>query len=334
MNKIVITGGAGFIGSHILERACGDHPDAEVVVYDKMTYAGDIRNIQHLLTEQRIDLVVGDICDFDLARRVLEDADLLIHAAAESHVDNSFGNSLHFTMTNVYGTHVLMEASRLQKVPRIVHISTDEVYGEILTGDSDEDSALNPTNPYSASKAGAEMAVRGYLACYRMPIIVVRANNIFGIRQFPEKIVPKFTLLQHFGMKLPIHGTGKNRRHYLAAEDFAEAIMLLVHQGRIGEIYNVGSHDERTNLEVARMICDIYGHNVEDAVILVEDRPFNDARYSIATDKIAALGWEPRRNLRDELPRIVHWYRENSGRFRSAMGLTKQAVKSEVPVEV
>lgn len=319
MRKIVITGAAGFIGSHITEKVHADFPEAKIVVLDKMTYAADIRNLMPLLDSERIELVVGDICDFSLASRVLERTDLLIHAAAESHVDNSFGNSLQFTMTNVYGTHSLLEAARLQNVSHIVHVSTDEVYGQVIEGESREDSPFNPTNPYSASKASAEMIVTGYLNCYGMPIKIIRGNNVFGIRQFPEKIIPKFILLLHFGLKLPLHGTGLNTRHYISAVDFADATMALIEKGEFNEIYNVGSHDEHTNREVARMICDAFGRNFDSSIMFVEDRPFNDARYAIDTSKIESLGWRPIQSLTDELTSIVDWYRFNAERYRSAM---------------
>ncbi|GGB47999.1 dTDP-glucose 4,6-dehydratase [Tistrella bauzanensis] len=319
MPKIVITGGAGFIGSHITDHICEQFPDYDVVVFDKMTYAADIRNIQHLVANERIELVVGDICDFDLACRVVDGADYVVHAAAESHVDNSFGNSLLFTMTNVYGTHAMMEACRRMGVKRIVHVSTDEVYGEVLDGAADESTVLNPTNPYSASKAGAEMIISGYLHSYRMPIVTVRGNNIYGIRQYPEKIIPRFSLLLECGKKLTIHGAGNNRRHFLAAEDFAAAIVLLMRKGEIGEIYNIGSEDEFENIIVAGMIAQTFGYALDDVVEYVPDRPFNDRRYAIDSRKIRELGWAPERHLLDDLPRVVGWYRENAPRFRRLM---------------
>ena len=318
MNRIVITGGAGFIGSHVVERAVQEWPNAQIVVLDKMTYAADYRNLHDLLLTNRVQLVVGDICDFDLALRVLRGTDLMIHLAAESHVDSSFGNSRLFTQTNVHGSHTLMEACRQEKVSRIVHVSTDEVYGEVLTGAVDETSHLNPTNPYSASKAAAEMIVSGYLHSFHLPVVTLRGNNVFGPRQFPEKLIPCCCMSLIDGRRIPIHGTGENSRHFLAATDMAEAIITLVHKGENGEVYNVGSNEEFANLEVARMICDQFGVDLADAVEFVPDRPFNDRRYAITWDKLEGLGWKPQRRFKEELPLVVQWYRDNAERYHSA----------------
>ncbi|WP_372084635.1 dTDP-glucose 4,6-dehydratase [Tistrella mobilis] len=316
MPKIVITGGAGFIGSHIAYHVRDQFPAHQLVIYDKMTYAADVRNIQDLTATGDAELVIGDVCDFDLACNVVAGADYVVHAAAESHVDNSFGNSLLFTRTNVYGTHTMLEACRRMGVKRIVHVSTDEVYGEVRTGAADETTFLNPTNPYSASKAGAEMVISGYLHSYRMPIVTARGNNIYGIRQYPEKIIPRFTMLLDCGKKLTVYGSGKNRRHYLAAEDFAAAIVLLMRRGEVGGIYNIGSEDEFENIEIAGMIADIFGHTLEDVLDFVPDRPFNDWRYAIDSSRIRALGWAPQHRLVDDLAGVVQWYRDNRSRFQ------------------
>lgn len=323
MKKIVITGGSGFIGSHIVEHFCNACPGADIVVLDKMTYAADIRNILPLMTSRKIRLVVGDVCDLDLCLNTVRGADLVIHAAAESHVDNSFGNSLEFTKTNALGTHCLMEACRVAEVPRIIHVSTDEVYGQVITGTADEESRLLPTNPYSASKAAAEMIISGYRQSYNLPVVMVRANNIFGIRQYPEKIIPKFLISLMAGRPLTIHGNGQNRRHYLSAWDFAEALELLASSGEIGETYNVGTVEEYTNLEMARMLSALFDLDVKNTVLFVKDRPFNDFRYAVEWSKISALGWKPRRSLIEELPEIARWYADNFGRYESAVNLQR-----------
>lgn len=317
MKKIVITGGAGFIGSHIVEYFVRKYPDSEIVVFDKMTYAADIRNILHLVTDASIQLLVGDICNLETCTRAVKGADLVIHAAAESHVDNSFGNSLEFTQTNVVGTHSLMEACRHANVGRIIHVSTDEVYGEIINGTADESVPLRPTNPYSASKAAAEMIIRGYLHSSKLPVVTVRANNIFGIRQFPEKIIPKFLISLMMGRPLTIHGNGRNRRHYLSAWDFAEAIDMLVRFGEVGEIYNIGTQEEYTNLDMARMISELFGLKTDDTVVFIEDRPFNDFRYAVDWSHMAALGWQPKRHLSEELATMAKWYNDNLERYES-----------------
>ncbi|MBW7860629.1 MAG: GDP-mannose 4,6-dehydratase [Rhodocyclaceae bacterium] len=320
MRKIVVTGGAGFAGSHIVDELCRTRPDVRVLVFDKMTYAGDVRNIAHHLLEDRIGLLVGDVAHLDACRRAVEGADLVIHAAAESHVDHSFGNSLEFTRTNVLGTHTLMEACRQAGVPRIIHVSTDEVYGEVMSGAVDEQTILRPTNPYSSSKAAAEMILRGYIQSYRVPILIVRANNLYGVRQYPEKIIPRFLCHMLTGRRLPIHGSGCNRRHYLSTTDFARAILFLAERGEVGETYNIGTEEEYTNLEVAGIVAAHFGKRPEEVIDHVADRPFNDARYSISWSKLAAMGWRPENRLRDDIGRLTQWYSENLNRYSDLFG--------------
>lgn len=312
MRKIVITGGAGFIGSHLADKVCDSFPEAEVIILDKMTYAADMRNVFELLKSERAELVVGDICDYELCRTLFQGCDLVIHAAAESHVDRSFHSSILFTQTNAVGTHAVMEACRVARVPRVIHVSTDEVYGEVLSGVADENAALDPTNPYSASKAAAEMIVNGYRHSFKLPVITIRANNVFGIRQYPEKLIPRTIMCLITGEKLPLHGDGSNVRHFLSAVDFAEAIVLLARKGVIHETYNIGSPDEFANKDVVRMICGAFGSKFEDCVSFVTDRPFNDRRYAISWDKITDLGWAPLRSLPTELPAMIAWYKSQA----------------------
>ena len=317
MRKILITGGAGFIGSHFVEALAAAFPSHHIVVLDKMTYAADILHIGQLIESGRVQLVVGDICDYPLCRNLMQDCDLVVHAAAESHVDRSFHSSILFTQTNALGTHTVMEACREAKVPRIIHVSTDEVYGEVLSGQVDESGEMNPTNPYSASKAAAEMVVNGYRHSFKLPVIVVRANNVYGIRQFPEKLIPCCIMALIEGEKIPLHGDGSNVRHYLAAPDFASALVTLANKGIINETYNIGSREEYHNRDIARMICEQFNASFEDSVKFVQDRPFNDRRYSIAWDKISKLGWEPKHSLPKDIPMIVDWYRKNAEAIRS-----------------
>jgi dTDP-glucose 4,6-dehydratase len=319
VHRIVITGGAGFIGSHVVDHFCEVFPDSPIVILDKMTYAADFRNVSSLVSDGRVELIVGDICDFDLCARVVANADLIVHTAAESHVDNSFGNSLRFTTTNTLGTHTLMEACRLAKVPRIIHISTDEVYGEVLEGSCTEEDPLNPTNPYSASKAAAEMIIAAYRRSFNLPVIQVRANNIYGTRQYPEKLIPKFTILLLQGKKVTLHGDGQHRRHFLAAEDFAAGLAVLARKGRIGQTYNIGSDVELANIDVTGKLCELTGRAFDAAVDFIADRPFNDKRYSISSERIHSLGWSTTRRLFDELPALVAWYRDNLDRYASVV---------------
>lgn len=317
MNKIVITGGAGFIGSHVVDHFFNKYENAEIVIFDKMTYAADVRNISPLIDDPRVSLVVKDICDLDACVDILKNTDLLLHLAAESHVDNSFGNSMEFTRTNVMGTHALMEAAHRHKIPKIIHVSTDEVYGEVLEGEVDESFNMYPTNPYSASKAAAEMVISGYIRSFKLPVTVVRANNIFGIRQFPEKIIPKFLLMLMQGQKLTLHGNGRNKRHYLAAPDFAAALSLIAERWKPFEIYNIGTNEEYTNLEVSSMLCEQFGLKLDDCASFVEDRPFNDGRYALNWNHITELGWKPKFSLEKELPKIAQWYADNLNRYEA-----------------
>ena len=318
-DRILITGGAGFIGSHVVERICREFPESRIAVLDKMTYAADLDNVAAALAPRHRRLHVGDVCDLDLCCRLTRRVDCVIHLAAESHVDNSFGNSLRFTHSNTLGTHTLMEACRINQVPLVLHVSTDEVYGETLDAPFAEESILNPTNPYSASKASAEMLVNSYRYSFGLPVIIVRGNNIFGARQYPEKIIPKFILQSLVGDPLTIHGDGSNRRHYLAVEDFAEALVRLLHQGSTGEIYNIGTLDEHTNLEVARMICAHFDRDPGQWITFVADRPFNDARYAVDFSKIQKLGWDPTTRLDSRIAVLVQWYREHLFRYEEAM---------------
>lgn len=315
MKKIVITGGAGFIGSHIVDHFVDKYPQAQIHIFDKMTYAADKRNLDQHQDNPNVRLIVADICDLDKCFEILKDTDLLIHAAAESHVDNSFGNSMEFTRTNVLGTHALMEAALQHKIPKIIHVSTDEVYGEILEGEADEGTLLYPTNPYSASKAAAEMIVSGYIRSFGLPVVTVRANNIYGIRQFPEKIIPKFLLMLMHDQKLTLHGDGLNKRHFLAATDFAHALSLIVDKWQERKVYNIGTNEEYTNAELTSMLCQVFDKKFDDCVMYIDDRPFNDGRYALNWDLITKLGWKPTRNLKDDLPAIAQWYLENFDRY-------------------
>lgn len=315
MNKILLTGGAGFIGSHVFEKLAHQYPSSEIIILDKMTYAADYENISRSIKSGQRVLTVGDVCDFTLCKELTKNVDIIFHLAAESHVDNSFGNSLVFSTSNTLGSHTLLEAARLNEVPLFIHVSTDEVYGEISEGSFNENDVLNPTNPYSASKASADMFVNSYRHSFNMPIITVRANNIYGVRQYPEKIIPKLILQMIRGNKLTLHGTGQNVRHYLSARDFADALILVAESGNAGEIYNIGSSDEYKNIEIAEMICEYFESDKNEKIVFIEDRPFNDSRYSIDFNKLKNLGWVQNYDLRADFPSIIQWYKENAHRY-------------------
>jgi dTDP-glucose 4,6-dehydratase len=223
----------------------------------------------------------------------------------------SYGNPLLFTRTNAYGTHCLLEACRAEGVPHLIHVSTDEVYGPVDVDAFDESAPFNPTNPYSASKTAAEVMAAAYRKSYGMDIRVVRGNNLYGVRQYPEKIIPRFITLLLQGKKLTIHGDGRHRRRYLDVEEFCDGVILVADEGAPGGVYNIGTDDEHTNIEVARLICAVLGRDVDEETIHTDDRPFNDRRYAVETDKIRALGWSSEARLSQSLDHLVRWYADN-----------------------
>lgn len=308
--NIFITGGAGFMGSNFLRFMVDKYPHHNIINYDKLTYAGDLKSLDDVKDKKNYRFVEGDVCDFEFLKEVLKDVDCVIHIAAESHVDNSIGNSLIFTMSNTYGTHVLLEASRLNNVKRFVYVSTDEVYGEIEKGSCKEDSCLLPNNPYSASKAGADLIARSYYLTYKLPIIIVRSNNVYGPYQYPEKIISRFVTNLILGKKLPMHGDGSYIRTYFYVKDFARALDLVFEKGKIGEIYNIGTTDEISNIELTRKILKKFNKG-EDQIEYVRDRPFNDKRYSIDLTKIKALGWKQEYSFEKGLDEAIEWYKNN-----------------------
>lgn len=310
MNKFFITGGAGFIGSHICEQIFNIYSNSQIVILDKLTYAGNLFFLKDIIKSKRIKFINADIIDYKKYDKYLKNSDVVINVAAESHVDRSFENSLLFTKTNTLGAHILIQKSFEHNIKKIVHVSTDEVYGEIKTGSADELSQLNPTNPYSASKAAAEIIINSYRFFSKEKIITVRGNNIYGTRQFPEKLIPTCIYNLLTGKKININGDGSNVRCFLSVYDFIDAILLLIKKKTDG-IYNVGNHHEYRNLEVAKLICNLLGKDFKKEIKFVKDRPFNDKRYSINTEKIKRIGWRPKKSLMKDLPYIISWYKKN-----------------------
>jgi dTDP-glucose 4,6-dehydratase len=310
MNKFFITGGAGFIGSHICEKIFNTYSNSQIVILDKLTYAGNLFFLKDIIKSKRIKFINADIIDYKKYDKYLKNSDVVINVAAESHVDRSFENSLLFTKTNTLGAHILIQKSFEYNIKKIVHVSTDEVYGEIKSGSANELSQLNPTNPYSASKAAAEIIINSYRFFAKEKIITVRGNNIYGTRQFPEKLIPTCIYNLLTGRKIKINGDGSNVRCFLSVYDFIDAILLLIKKKTNG-IYNVGNHHEYHNLEVAKLICNLLGKNIKKEIKFVKDRPFNDKRYSINTEKIKRIGWRPKKNLINDLPFIISWYKKN-----------------------
>ncbi|BBN13339.1 UDP-glucose 4,6-dehydratase [Marchantia polymorpha subsp. ruderalis] len=315
--NILITGAAGFIASHVANRLVRNYPDYKIVVLDKLDYCSNLKNLNPSKASKNFKFVKGDIGSADLVNYLLitEGIDTIMHFAAQTHVDNSFGNSFEFTKNNIYGTHVLLEACKVTGViRRFIHVSTDEVYGETeadaIVGNH-EASQLLPTNPYSATKAGAEMLVMAYGRSYGLPFITTRGNNVYGPNQFPEKLIPKFMLLAMQGKVLPIHGDGNNVRSYLYCEDVAEAFECVLHKGEIGHVYNIGTKKERRVLDVARDVCNLFNINADDVIQFVENRPFNDQRYFLDDAKLKDLGWAERTSWVEGLKKTMQWYISN-----------------------
>ncbi|XP_009149137.1 trifunctional UDP-glucose 4,6-dehydratase/UDP-4-keto-6-deoxy-D-glucose 3,5-epimerase/UDP-4-keto-L-rhamnose-reductase RHM1 [Brassica rapa] len=315
--NILITGAAGFIASHVANRLIRTYPDYKIVVLDKLDYCSNLKNLNPSKHSPNFKFVKGDIASADLVNYLLitERIDTIMHFAAQTHVDNSFGNSFEFTKNNIYGTHVLLEACKVTgQIRRFIHVSTDEVYGE-----TDEDavvgnheaSQLLPTNPYSATKAGAEMLVMAYGRSYGLPVITTRGNNVYGPNQFPEKLIPKFMLLAMRGKVLPIHGDGSNVRSYLYCEDVAEAFEVILHKGEVGHVYNIGTKKERRVNDVAQDICKLFNMDPEANIKFVENRPFNDQRYFLDDEKLKILGWSERTTWEEGLKKTMEWYTQN-----------------------
>lgn len=312
--NILITGAAGFIASHVANRLVRKYPQYKIVVLDKLDYCSNLKNLLPSKSSPNFKFVRGDIASADLVNYLLitEGIDTIMHFAAQTHVDNSFGNSFEFTKNNIYGTHVLLEACKVTgQIRRFIHVSTDEVYGETeqdaLVGNH-EASQLLPTNPYSATKAGAEMLVMAYGRSYGLPVITTRGNNVYGPNQFPEKLIPKFILLAMQGKPLPIHGDGSNVRSYLYCEDVAEAFEVVLHSGEVGNVYNIGTKKERRVIDVAKDICQLFSLNHEKVIKFVDNRPFNDQRYFLDDQKLKDLGWSERTTWQDGLKKTMDWY--------------------------
>ena len=310
IKKIFITGGAGFIGSHICEEIYKKFPKSKIIIFDKLTYAGNKKYLENIITSSRVKFVRGDIIKHYTYSALLKSVDLAINIAAESHVDNSFISPHSFSLTNTVGAHAFLLQCIKNKVKKIIHISSDEIYGEKLLGKCTEQQKIEPTNPYSASKAAAEIFINSYKYSYKKEIITVRGNNIYGIRQYPEKLIPRCIISLLKNRKIPIHGNGKNQRFYLSAQDFSSAIILLIKKKNNG-IYNIGSNESYSNVNLAKLICKYLNKDPKKFIKHVKDRPYNDKRYSISSSKIRKIGWRPKFKLNKDLPKIIQWYSDN-----------------------
>jgi dTDP-glucose 4,6-dehydratase len=306
--RLLVAGGAGFIGSHFVRLRLREFDD-EVVVLDKLTYAGREENLRDVADLPGFAFRRGAIEDPDAVAEAIAGCDAVVNFAAETHVDRSIAGAGDFVTTNARGTWVLLEAARAAGV-RYLQVSTDEVYGSIESGSFTESSPLAPSSPYSATKAGADLLVSSYFHTYGLPTLICRGSNNYGPYQYPEKLIPLMILNALAGDPLPVYGDGMNVRNWLYAEDFARAISAALATGEPGEAYNVGGPDECPNLEVVRRILALTGRD-ESLVEYVRDRPGHDRRYSLSSDKVRALGWEPRTRFEEGLERTVAWYRDN-----------------------
>jgi dTDP-glucose 4,6-dehydratase len=307
--RLFITGGAGFIGSNYVHPVL-ENTDDDVTVYDALTYAGNLENLADLDGNPRYRFVHGDICDRAKVAESLPGHDAVVHFAAESHVDRSLLDPDVFVRTNCSGTNVMCDIAAQVGVERFLHISTDEVYGSIDEGSFTETDTLSPRSPYSAAKAGSDLVALAYHETYDLPVVVTRSSNQFGPYQFPEKLIPFFVTSLLDGKRVPLYGDGLNVRDWLFVRDNCEGVDLVLRQGTVGEIYNIGAGNERTNREITDRLLGILGKD-ESSVEYVEDRLGHDRRYSIATDKVAALGWRARRSFDEALEETVRFYTDN-----------------------
>ena len=313
--RLLVTGGAGFIGSNFVRQVLRTHPEDTVVTFDKLTYAGNLANLADVTDDPRYSFVRGDICDARLVREVAGGVDAVINFAASTHVDRSLMEPEEFLRTDVFGVFTLLEAVRELRIPRCLHISTDEVYGTVAEGSSRETDPLKPTNPYSASKAGGDLLALAYWHTHRVPVVITRSSNNFGPYQYPEKVIPLFVTNALEDRPLPLYGDGRNVRDWLYVEDNCAAIDLVLRKGADGEVYNIGGGVEVENVALTRRILALAG-KPETLIQPVADRPGHDRRYSLDCAKVQALGWAPRRSFDEALAATVRWYREHEAWWR------------------
>jgi dTDP-glucose 4,6-dehydratase len=306
--RTLVTGAAGFIGSAYVRILLESRPDDEVVVLDKLTYAGRRENLRDV--EGRIEFIEGAIEDPAAVQRAMQGCELVVNFAAETHVDRSISGPDPFAVTHVLGTGVLLDATRELGVARYIQVSTDEVYGSIARGSFTEDSPLRPSSPYSATKAAGDLLVQAHVHTHGIHAVICRGSNSYGPRQHPEKLIPLCALNALHGDALPVYGDGRQVRNWLYVDDFARAIDLVAREGAAGEVYNAGGPDEEENVRVVERILELTGAD-SSLIEHVEDRKGHDRRYSLSSDKMKALGWAPQVAFEDGLERTVAWYREN-----------------------
>lgn len=315
--RVLITGGAGFIGGNLVRHMLAEHPTYEIVNLDLLTYAGCLESLADVKDQPRYRFVHGDICDAALVHEVMQGVEAVMHLAAESHVDRSISDPASFVRTNVLGTQVLLDAARHHHVERFLHVSTDEVYGSLgSTGFFTEETPYGPNSPYSASKAGSDMLARAYWETYRFPTLVTHCSNNYGPFHFPEKLLPLFITNLMDGVQVPVYGDGLNVRDWLHVLDHCRALDRVLHGGAPGEVYNIGGHNEKTNLEITHLILEKMGQD-PSMIRYVQDRPGHDKRYAIDASKIEReLGWVPSYTFETGLDQTIDWYLKNEAWWR------------------
>ncbi len=313
---ILITGGAGFIGSNLIHFFLRTYSHLRIINLDKLTYAGNLENLADIASDPRYEFIHGDICDQELVPQIFSRVSGVVHLAAETHVDRSIIDAGQFVLTDVFGTFVLLNALRhAPHVEFFLHVSTDEVYGSRDEGFFREDDPLNPSSPYAASKTGADRLAYAYRVTYGLPIIIIRPSNNYGPFQYPEKFIPLFVTNALDNMTLPLYGQGTNVRDWLHVMDHCEAIDLVVRRGKLGEVYNVGANNEVPNIKIAETICDFLG-KPRSLIQFVTDRLGHDRRYALDCTKIRSLGWKPKIPFDQGLKETINWYVENEGWWR------------------
>ena len=291
------------------------YPDYKIVNLDKLTYAGNLDNLRDIEKDPRYKFIKGDICDKKTVEKAMKDCDAVINFAAESHVDRSITDAGTFVKTNVFGTYVLLEMAKKYNIEKYIQISTDEVYGSIKEGSFKETDPLKPNSPYSASKASADLLVRSYYITHNLPVLITRSSNNYGPYQYPEKLIPLFTINALNNKPLPVYGTGNNVRDWLYVLDNCSGIDTVLHKGKIGEVYNIGGNTEKTNLEITHLILEVLD-KPKSLITFVEDRKGHDFRYSLDTTKIESLGWKREYNFEEAMKETIEWYKNNEWWWR------------------
>jgi len=317
MKNLLITGGAGFIGSNFARYMLGKYPDYRIVIYDKLTYAGNLDNLRDLEEDARYTFVQGDICDLKHVDWVVgkEQIDTIVNFAAETHVDRSLMEPGSFILTDVYGTHVLLEATKEFKLERYHQVSTDEVYGQVLEGAASESSPIATRSPYAASKAGGDLLVLAYFTSFNLPVTITRGSNNIGPYQYPEKVVPVWVTNAIDGKPLPVYGDGLQMRDYQYVEDHCAGIDMVLRKGALGEVYNLGTGSETRNIDMANIILDLLD-KPRSLIQHITDRPGHDRRYALDVNKIRALGWQSQYTFEQALEKTVRWYQQNEWWWR------------------